>query len=60
MMRSILVWLLLVTPAAADVPVLTPARREALALQVRLDRAHFSPGEIDGRLGPLSQSGARL
>jgi lipoprotein-anchoring transpeptidase ErfK/SrfK len=51
MMRSILVWLLLVAPAAADVPVLTPAGREALALQVRLDRAHFSPGEIDGRLG---------
>lgn len=50
MVRSILVWLLLVTPAA-DTPILTPAQRDVLALQVRLDRAHFSPGEIDGRLG---------
>lgn len=51
MVRSILVWLLLVTPAAADTPILTPKQREVLALQVRLDRAHFSPGEIDGRPG---------
>jgi lipoprotein-anchoring transpeptidase ErfK/SrfK len=51
MFRSILVWLLLVTPAAADTPILTPAQRDVLALQARLDRAHFSPGEIDGRNG---------
>jgi lipoprotein-anchoring transpeptidase ErfK/SrfK len=32
-------------------PTLNAAQRSALALQVRLDRAHFSPGEIDAAAG---------
>jgi lipoprotein-anchoring transpeptidase ErfK/SrfK len=56
MMRSLAVLLLVPTflpspraPMAAA--ALTPAQRQTLALQVQLDRAHFSPGEIDARGG---------
>ena len=54
MLRSLSLPALLLVPAllqAQSPAALTPAQRELLALQVRLDRAHFPPGEIDARNG---------
>jgi lipoprotein-anchoring transpeptidase ErfK/SrfK len=50
MLRSLLALLLAPTllPHGAG---LTRTQQDTLALQVQLDRAHFSPGEIDGRGG---------
>ena len=48
MLKILPIVLLAPLVAAAGTPTLDTNRRAALELQVRLDRAHFSPGEIDG------------
>ncbi len=44
--------LLLISGNALLIAAQTPAAPGMLAVQVMLDRARFSPGEIDGRGGP--------
>lgn len=56
MLRSVATLLLAPFLVPGPVPptgaaALTPAQRQTLALQVQLDRAHYSPGEIDARGG---------
>lgn len=44
-------------PPKADPP---PTRRQIAALQIALDNAGFSPGPIDGRVGPRHRTALRL
>jgi lipoprotein-anchoring transpeptidase ErfK/SrfK len=51
------------TPAVSSAqqgqPKQRPGQRDALALQVALDRAGFSPGEIDGKVGTNTERALR-
>src|SRR5436190_15994928 len=49
--RAIILLFCFVTPVCAQVK-LDPATREALGWQIALEREGFSPGIIDGKVGP--------
>jgi lipoprotein-anchoring transpeptidase ErfK/SrfK len=42
-------------PPAGAAPAATPQKHAALAVQVALDRAGFSPGVLDGQIGPSTK-----
>jgi lipoprotein-anchoring transpeptidase ErfK/SrfK len=42
-------------PPAAAAPAATPQKNAALSVQVALDRAGFSPGALDGQIGPSTK-----
>ena len=44
-------WTWVVMALLSTVPVAGPQEADALQVQVMLDRAGFSPGAIDGRMG---------
>ncbi|MCC7519727.1 MAG: L,D-transpeptidase family protein [Verrucomicrobiae bacterium] len=61
-MRAALCLLLAAGISAAAAPTADrpPSRRQIAALQIALDNAGFSPGPIDGRIGPRHRHALRL